>query len=94
MKLAVFEHVSAGPSDFVETADSVANGEGWNRIVRVRNKNGECTNIYTRRGGNRLRMLIASLDSGDATFVELHIKPEQLMKFVDEHDGKRRSIQR
>ena len=88
LKLAVFEHVSTRPADFVQTADSLASGGGWNRIVRVRDRNGECTNIYTRRDGSHLRLMIASLDNGDATFVELRIQPEQLMKFVDEHNGK------
>jgi hypothetical protein len=91
LKLAVFEHVDARPLEFVRTADSLASSAGWNRIVRVRNRNGEATNIYTLRDGKRLRMLIANLDNNDATFVELRIKPEELMKFVDEHDGKRRA---
>ena len=88
LKLAVFEHVSTRPTHFAQTADRLASGEGWNRIVRVRSRNGEFTNIYTRRDGNHLRLMIATLDGEDATFVELRIQPEQLMKFVDEHDHK------
>jgi hypothetical protein len=89
LKLAVFEHVNGRQVDFVNVANGVASGEGWNRIVRVRSRNGESTNIYMQPDGNRVRMLVTTVDSGDAVFVEMRIKPEALAKFVDEHDGKR-----
>src|ERR1700679_3062180 len=38
-KLAVFENVQGRQSDFVNVADGLASGEGWNRIVRVRARN-------------------------------------------------------
>jgi hypothetical protein len=88
LKLAVFENVNRRASDFMKVTDGFVSGEGWKRIVRVREKNGEATNIYMLPDGNRVRMLVAVLESGEATFVEMRIKPDALMKFVDEHRGK------
>jgi hypothetical protein len=89
-KLAVFENVDGRQRDFIDTADGVASGEGWNRIVSVRSKNGESTNIYMLPEGKRLRMLVTTVDSGDAVFAEMRIKPENLVKFLDDHDSKRK----
>jgi hypothetical protein len=88
LKLAVFEHPNVGPFDFGKVADGIV-GRGWNRIVRVRSRKGESTNIYTRQDGSRLRLLLATVDRDDATFVEMRIRPEALMKFVDDHRGRR-----
>jgi hypothetical protein len=90
LKLAVFEHVNGQQLSFAHVADGVAGSGGWKRIVRVRQKNGEFTNIYLQPDGNRVRMLVATVDSGDAVFVEVRVKAEALVKFVDEHGGKRR----
>jgi hypothetical protein len=84
LKLAVFEHANVRPRDFARVADDVA-GSGWKRIVRVQTRRGESTNIYTHQDGNYLRLLVASVEGENATFVEMRIKPEALMKFVDEH---------
>ncbi len=89
LRLAVFEHPNVLPRDFAKVTDGLVGG-GWNPIVRAQSKKGESTNIYTRREGNHLRLLVATVDGDDATFVEMRIKPEALMKFVDEHRGDRR----
>lgn len=90
LQLAVFEHVDGRQISFASVADGVASGGGWKRIVRVREKKGEFTNIYMQPDGCSVRMLVATVDSGEAVFVELRMKPEAVMKFVDEHGGKRR----
>jgi hypothetical protein len=89
LRLAVFEHPNVLPRDFAKVTDEITRG-GWNRIVRVQSRKGDSTNIYTRRDGNHLRLLLATVDGDDATFVEMRIKPEALMKFVDEHRCDRR----
>jgi hypothetical protein len=83
LKLAVFEHPNVRPRDFGRVTDEVVGG-GWNRIVRSQSRKGQSTSIYTRRDGNHLRLLVASVDDANATFVEMRIRPEALMKFVDE----------
>ena len=88
LKLAIFEHANVRPRDFAKVADDIV-GSGWNRILRVRTRNTESTNIYTQQDGRHLRLLVATVDGEDATFVEMRIRPEALMKFVDEHRTKR-----
>jgi len=83
LKLAVFEHANVRPRDFARVTDNVVGG-GWKRILRVQSRRGESSNIYTRQDGNHLRLLVANVEGENATFVEMRIKPEALMKFVDE----------
>lgn len=89
LRLAVFEHASFEPAKFAELTDSVA-GAQWKPIVRVRSRNRECTNIYAQQTGKELRLLVTSLDGHEATFVQVRIKPEQLMKFIDDTRGCKR----
>lgn len=84
LNLAVFEHANVESRRFSELTDRVT-GRNWKPMVRVRSRSGESTNIYAQTDGKNLRLLITSLDSEDATFVEVRIRPEELMKFVDDH---------
>lgn len=85
LKLAVFENVDGHSTDLARMTDRFIKGDGWNRIVRVKERNGDSTNIYMQPDGSRLRMLLAVLDGGDATFVQMKIRPEQLESFVNDH---------
>lgn len=85
LHLAVFEHPGLAPRGFVRLADEAVAGRGWTPIIRVRSRNRETTNIYARQKGRKhLQLLIATLDNEDATFVEVGIRPQELMRFVDE----------
>src|SRR4051794_4932410 len=84
LRLAVFRDVDLEPQRFTELTDTVV-GTSWTPIVRVRSRNGESTNIYAQPSGKDLRVLLTVLDSGEATFIRVRIRPEALMKFVDEH---------
>jgi hypothetical protein len=85
LKLAVFENVHGRQRELISATDNLVSGTGWKPIVRVRSSKGEATNIYTMPEGNKLRMLVTTIDDGDAVFIELRIRPEELIKFVDEH---------
>ena len=87
LQMAVLENVHGDYADSGKITDRLVIRDGWKRIVRVQEKKGEMTNIYMLPEGKRLRMLVAVVNNGDATFVQLRIKPEALAKFVDEHDG-------
>lgn len=89
LNLAVFEHARLDPERFREMADH-STGHLWKPMVRVRT-NVESTNIYGQTEGQRLRLLIATLDKEDATFVQVRVKPEDLMRFVDERKWKKHS---
>ncbi len=84
LNLAVFENADVDAARFNRITDDAV-GSSWKPMVRVRSKSGESTNIYARPSGKEMRVLIATLDRSDATFVEVRVKPEALMRFVDEH---------
>jgi hypothetical protein len=88
LHLAVFQNVEVESGRFSQMTDRVV-GPAWRPIVRVRSRNGESTNIYAQSNGKDLRVLLTVLDGGEATFVEVRVKPEALMKFVDEHRSSR-----
>jgi len=87
LNLAVFEHARLDPERFRKMADQAA-GYAWKPMIRVRSEGGETTNIYAQTQGQRLRLLIAVLDKQDATFVQVRIKPQELMRFVDRQKWK------
>jgi hypothetical protein len=84
LRLAVFEKTNLPSDRFSQLTDSVVGGE-WKPMIRVRSRNGESTNIYVQETRKGLRLLITSLDGQDATFVQVRIKPDELIKFVDDH---------
>ncbi|MBV9300482.1 MAG: hypothetical protein JOY62_07500 [Acidobacteriaceae bacterium] len=85
LHLAVFENVDLKSEAFSHLIDTVV-GSAWRPIVRVRSRAGESTNIYAQSSNPRdLHLLLATLDGEDATFIELRVKPETLLQFVDEH---------
>lgn len=89
LNLAVFEHAHFDPERFRELADRAV-GPSWRPMIRVRSRNREATEIYAQASGERLRLLIATLDQQDATFVEVRVKPQELMRFVDEQNRRQR----
>jgi hypothetical protein len=84
LRLAVFEHANLESERFRHLTDAVV-GDEWKPMVRVRSRNNESTNIYTQQRGRDLRLLITSLDGGEATFVQVQMRPAQLIKFIDDH---------
>jgi hypothetical protein len=88
LHLAIFQDVDVESGRFSQMTDKVV-GPAWRPIVRVRSRNGESTNIYAQLSGKDLHLLLTVLDGGEATFVEVRVKPEALMKFVDEHGSSR-----
>jgi hypothetical protein len=84
LRLAVFEHADLESDKFSQLTDAVV-GHEWKPMVRVRSRNHESTNIYAQQQGRDLRLLITSLDGGEATFVQVQMRPAQLMKFIDDH---------
>ena len=84
LRVAVFEHADLESGKFSQLTDAVVDHE-WKPMVRVRSRNHESTNIYAQQWGRDLRLLITSLDGGEATFVQVQMRPAQLIKFIDDH---------
>lgn len=92
LHLAIFEHPDIAPDLFSTFADEAVVADGWRPVVRVRERNGETSNVYARQDDRKhLRLLIATLDRDDATVVEVRIQPQELIKFIDEHDRNARN---
>jgi hypothetical protein len=88
LHLAVLEDVELESARFSQLTDQLV-GPAWQPIVRVRSRKSESTNIYAESHGKDLRVLLTVLDGSEAILLEVRIKPEALMKFVDEHGRSR-----
>ncbi len=86
VRLALFDRGELESLRFSELTDATV-GSSWKPMVRVRSTKGESTNIYVRPDGKHLNLLITTLDGNEATFVEVRIQPQSLIRFVDEHRG-------
>jgi len=86
-KLAVFENFH-GPVDPAEARSLIEGhlGPDWHPFVRVHSKgsNGETTLIYANPSGNKMRMMVVSLESSEATVVEVNIPDHSISKWLKE----------
>jgi len=86
LKLAVFENFNS-PSAVDDLDRIVENslGPDWHPFVRVRSKHdGETTVIYASPQGGKLRMMIVSIESSEATVVELKLSERGIKRWIDE----------
>lgn len=83
MHLAVFEDTGFKAERLTALMDSTV-GVNWKPMIRVRSQNGESTNIYFQGVGKNVRLLLGNFEHGEATLIEVRLKPERLIKFVDE----------
>ena len=83
-RLAVFERGELESLRFSSLTDSTV-GISWKPMIRVRSLRGESTNIYARPDRKNVGLLITALNGGTATFVQVQIKPDALIVFLDEH---------
>ena len=84
-KLAVFEDLEIPEENESQFFDMVRNGagKGWSPMVRVRSRNsGELTAIYTRCEGKRMDMLLATYEPGEATVIQLKVKPDTFSEWL------------
>lgn len=86
-RLAVFEDVNIAMDRFNHAIDVTA-GAGWKPLVRVRSRDGESINIYMQELGAHVRLLIANYDHDEATLMEMRLKTQDLIRFVNEHQGR------
>lgn len=93
LHLAVLEDVELEAEKFSRMTDELV-GPTWKPIVSVRSRKGESTNIYAESWGKDLRVLLTVLNNGEATLLQVRIKPDALIKFVDDHarSGQRASL--
>lgn len=88
LKLAIFEGFKLPiDSDDVGRVIESSLGPGWYPFVRVRTKgktDGETTLIYTSLSGNRMRMMIVSLEPSQAVVVKMELTDHAIKKWLKE----------
>jgi hypothetical protein len=87
LKLAVFEDMRRPLVDGEEFTHLVAEGLGpaWHPFVRVEShRKNEWTSIYADAGGNRLRLLIASMERQEATLIRVHLNTDATLRWVSD----------
>jgi hypothetical protein len=87
-KLAVFEGFQS-PNDSEDLRRTIESslGAGWYPFVRVRSKgktDGETTLIYTSPCGNRMRMMIVSLEPSEAVVIKMELSEHAIEKWLKE----------
>jgi aromatic ring-cleaving dioxygenase len=85
LHLAIFERGDFEGLRFRDLTDKAV-GPSWKPMIRVRSSKGEYTNIYVREERKHLNLLVTALEGNEATFVQVRVRPEALIRFVDEHD--------
>ena len=90
MKLAVFENFggSTGMDDVSRVVED-ALGHEWYPFVRVHSRNAvkgddEATLIYASPSGGKLRMMIVSVESSEATVVEVKLSDRAIRQWLKE----------
>src|SRR5215213_4227636 len=83
-KLAVLEDLTrAGDVSGLGAAIGQSLGPGWRPLVRIRAGRGaEQTHVYVREAGDNLKLMIVTLDGGQATVIRAKVNPEALARFA------------
>ena len=88
LHLAIFERGNFEGMRFRDLTDRAV-GSSWKPMIRVRSSGGEYTNIYVREERKQITFLVTSLEANEATFVQVRLRPDSLIRFVDEHSHRR-----
>ena len=64
-------------------------GGSWSLMVRDRGKGHDAEDdmVWVQPAGERIRMLVVSLEPGELDLVQMELSPDQLAKWKDEHGG-------
>ena len=85
IEIATFEGLSyseASSRDFAKLVKDILD-DGWKPMVRVQSRrSNEWTGIYVRGDSGKLRMMITTLEQGEATVMELSVSPNQILSWI------------
>jgi hypothetical protein len=87
MDLAMFENLPPTKANVPELDSVMRNSLGpeWSCFVRAGSrKTGERSVIYVRTEGDKLHMMIVSIEPDEAVVVKLKVKPDEMQKWVDD----------
>jgi len=88
-KAALFEdqHLSgSNPESSLDEVVQSAGEHGWQPIVKsYSRRHNEHNYIYARQEGKNLKLLVVSVEPGEAAVIQVKINPDKLAKFVDKY---------
>ena len=97
LDLAVFENqdFSRGTEDTeFETVIHQTLSQEWQPLVRVHSRrDGERTYIYARESAKDLKLMIMTLEQNEAVVMQLKVKPQDLVKWLEKPEVMGRAIQ-
>jgi hypothetical protein len=88
-KIALFEdHVFApNPNSNLDEVIQAAGDHGWQSIVKsYSRRSDEHAYIYARQDGRDLKLLVVSVEPGEAAVIQVKINPDKLAKFIDKYE--------
>jgi len=91
LKVAAFEAEGRRLNPSMSELDTIAResvGREWRPFVRVDSRrSGEATVIYANADGKQMRMLVASVERGDISIVQMNIDGEAFKRWADNPEG-------
>jgi hypothetical protein len=87
-KIALFEdHMFApNPDSNLDEVIQAAGDHGWQSIIKSYSRHSdEHAYIYARQEGKDLKLLVVSVEPGEAAVIQVKINPDKLAKFVDKY---------
>lgn len=87
LDMAIFEDVPLRPvkSPEIDSLMGTALGSDWSPFVRSESrKTGERSIIYVRTVGEKLEMMIVSIERDEAVVLKLRVKPQEMQKWIDD----------
>ena len=87
-KIALFEdHMFApNPDSNLDEVIQAAGDHGWQSIIKsYSRRSDEHAYIYARQEGKDLKLLVVSVNPGDAAVIQVKINPDKLAKFMDKY---------
>ncbi len=95
VKLATFENQdfsSDGQSDFYTAMKRTLSAE-WRPLVQVRSRrDGAQTYIFMREAGERVNVLLVTIERRDATVLQAEVSPQSLIKWMQNPEETSRSV--
>jgi hypothetical protein len=90
LKLAVFDNFHRGDIDHRDDEDDVRRvverslGPEWKLFVRTHSRNREDTLIYSNFSTGKMQMLVVSIESNEATVVQMNLSDRALKRWMSE----------
>jgi hypothetical protein len=89
-KAALFEDhavFAPNPDSGLDEVIQAAGDHGWQSIIKSYSRHSdEHAYIYVRQEGKDLKLLVVSVEPGEAAVIQVKINPERLAKFIDKYE--------